>query len=131
MTDVNLKSAERAMEQSGEAVSTATQGFQAFAAECAEMSRQSLEHATETLEKLRQARSPSDMMAIQTHYLRECFENFTQHSRRFAELLTSMPMELGKSYADLWTKNVSSASDAARAVGEQAASNVEKLTRTP
>lgn len=131
MTDVNLQSAERAIERSGEAMSTATQGFQAFAAECAEMSRQSLEHATETIEKLRQARSPSDMLAIQTLYLRECFENFAVHSRHFAELLATMPIEASKSYADLWTKNVNCAVDTARSVGERAAGEVEKLGKAP
>ena len=131
MVDANLKAADEALERGNEAVSTATQALQSFTAECAAMSRQSLDHATETVEKLRQAHGVSEMMTIQTQYLRECFENFTQHSRRFAELLAAMPLEMGKTYSDIWTRNMESVADAAKSAGEQTASNVEKFVKTP
>ena len=131
MSDANLKSTQEVAEQGEAAMSAATHNFQAFAAECAEMSRQSLEHAANTVDKLRAARGVSEVLAIQTDYLRRAFENFTQHSRRFAELMAALPMELSKNYADVWTKSVHSAADASREAGEKLPSNVEKFTKAP
>ncbi|WP_395666940.1 phasin family protein [Methylocella sp.] len=131
MVDANLKVADEALDRGNEAVSKTTATLQSFATECAAMSRQSLDHATETAEKLRQARGVTEMLAIQTQYVRECFENFTQHSRRFAELLAAMPIEMGKTYSDIWSKNIDSVVDASRQATDQAASNVEKFTKTP
>lgn len=129
MSDVNLKATQETTERGGAIVSTAAKNLQTFAAECAEISRQSLDHASQTLEKMRAARGASELLAIQTQYLRECFENYAQHSRRFAELVSVLPVEIGKSYTDVLSKTFGATTDAARQATEQTASNVERLTK--
>ncbi len=128
MTEVNLKSSSTPADAAG--LTAATRNLQAFAAEIAEMSRQSIEHTTETIEKLRQAHGLSDVLAIQTSYVREAFEHLSQHARKFSELMASFPLEMSKTYTEAWTKSLKTAVDATKEAGEKAAENIERLTKS-
>lgn len=70
MSDINLKDANAAADLSASTLSSTTKNLQAFAAEIAEMSRQSIEHTTDTIEKLRNARGLSEILTIQTNFMR-------------------------------------------------------------
>jgi hypothetical protein len=129
MSEINRSGAESAAELNAASVSAATRNLQAFAAEISEMSRQSIEHATETIEKLRNAHGMAEVLAIQSSYVREAMEHVLQHTRRFSELLTAFPLELSKSYADLWSKSVTGAIRTTEDAGEKAMAEAERLSR--
>ncbi len=93
------------------------------------MSRQSIEHTTETIEKLRNAHGMTEVLAIQSSYVREAMEHVLQHTRRFSELLTAFPLELSKSYAELWSKSVKSAIQTTQDAGEKAVAEAERLSQ--
>ena len=129
MSEINRSGAESAAELNAASVSAATRNLQAFAAEINEMSRQSIEHTTETIEKLRNAHGMAEVLAIQSSYVREAMEHVLQHTRRFSELLTAFPLELSKSYADLWSKSVKSAIQTTQDAGEKAVAEAERLSQ--
>jgi hypothetical protein len=129
MSETNRSGAESAAELNAASVSAATRNLQAFAAEISEMSRQSVEHTTETIEKLRNAHGITEVLAIQSSYVREAMEHVLQHTRRFSELLTAFPLELSKSYADLWSKSVKSAIQTTQDAGEKAVAEAERLSQ--
>lgn len=129
MSEINRSGAESAAELNAASVSAATRNLQAFAAEINEMSRQSIEHTTETIEKLRSAHGMAEVLAIQSSYVREAMEHVLQHTRRFSELLTAFPLELSKSYADLWSKSVKSAIQTTQDAGEKAVAEAERLSQ--
>jgi hypothetical protein len=129
MSEVNLKSSSSPADASVAGLTSATKNLQAFAAEIADMSRQSIEHTTETIEKLRQARGVSEILAIQTNYVREAFEHLSQHARKFSEMMASFPLEMSKTYTEAWTKSLKTAADAAQQAGEKAAENVERFSK--
>jgi hypothetical protein len=125
MSDINSHEANSAAYLSAIGVSAATRNLQAFTSEFNEMSQQSIEHAKETIEKLRNARGLAEVLAIQSGYVRETVEHVLQHTRRFSELLTSLPLDMSKSYAELWSKSLKTTEEA----GEKAAAEAERLSR--
>src|SRR5271168_1139210 len=129
MSEVNLQSSSTPADASMGGLTSATKNLQAFAAEMADMSRQSIEHTTETIEKLRQARGLSEILTIQTSYVREAFEQLSQHARKFSEMMASFPMEMSKTYTEAWTKSLKTAADSAQQAGEKAAENIERFSK--
>lgn len=110
------------------AVTAASKHLQAFASEAAEMSKQSLEHATETLEKLRNAHGMTEILAIQSSFVREAFEHMTQRTRRMSELMATFPIELTKTYQEAWLKALGAAGQTSDAASQIAAANVERFS---
>jgi hypothetical protein len=109
-------------------VSTASKNLQAFATEIAEMSKESFDHATQALEKLRNARSMDEVVSIQTSFLKEAFEHSAQRTRRFSELVTAFPLEFTKTYQDTLAKCVNAAIQSTEAAGQAAAAQAERFT---
>jgi phasin family protein len=110
------------------AVNSASQQVQAVACEWLEISKQTFEHASQTLEKLRAARSIEEIVAIQANYVRESFENAGNHARKFGEIMSGFPSELTKTYRDAWLNAVNSAVQTMHTTSQTAATNVESLT---
>ncbi len=129
MSDINSRGIGAATELNAIGASAATRNLQAFAAEINEMSRQSIEHTTETLEKLGHARGVAEVLAIQTSYMREAVEHVLQHTRKLSELLTSFPLELSKSYAEVWSRSVKSAIKSTEEAGEKAVAEAQRLSQ--
>ena len=129
MSDINPHEANRAAELSATGVSAATRNLQAFTAEFNEMSQQSIEHTKETIEKLRSARGLAEVLAIQSGYVRETVEHVLQHTRRISELLTSLPLEMSKSYAELWSKSLTTAIKTTEEAGYKATAEAERLSQ--
>ena len=128
MSDINPREANGGADPNAVSVSAATGNLQAFATEINEMSRQSIEHASQTIEKLRNARGLAEVLAIQSGYVREAVEHVLQHTRRFSELLTSLPLELSKSYAEVWSKSVKTAIKTTEEAGDKAVAEAERLS---
>jgi hypothetical protein len=128
MAEHDFKEAAAEIDSATDGVSAASRNLHAFASEIAEMSKQSLEHATETLEKLRGARGMSEILAIQTGFVREAFEHIAQHTRKFSELLTALPIEMTKTYQDAWTKSISAAVRTSEEAGRKAVDGVEHFS---
>ena len=97
-----------------------------MAGECFEISKQSFEHASQTLEKLRGARGMEEIMAIQANYVKEAFENAAQHARKFGELMSVFPNDFTKSYHDAWLKAVNTAVQTMQTASQTASTNVDK-----
>ena len=129
MSDINPLEANGAADLNAASASAATRNLQAFAAEFNEMSQQSIEHTKEAIEKLRNARGVAEVLAIQSGYIREAVEHVLQHTRRFSELLTSLPLEMSKSYAELWSKSMKTAIETTEEAGEKAAAEAERLSQ--
>ncbi|HYP57914.1 MAG TPA: phasin family protein [Beijerinckia sp.] len=111
-----------------ESVNAASKNFQVLANELAQMSKQSFEHATQAVEKLRNARSLEEVLAIQTNFVKESFEQAAQRTRRLGELVPAFPMELAKTYQDAVLKSFNAAVQTTEAVGQAATANVERFS---
>jgi hypothetical protein len=106
----------------------ATSKHKAVANEMFEMSKQSMDQATQTLDKLRGARFMDELMSIQSDYVKQVFAYFTQHSRRFGELFMGFPGEISKSYQDAWLHAVNAAVQATQVASQTAADSVKSYS---
>src|SRR2546429_4547910 len=95
-----------AMEGAMNAINATSKNIQAMANEMFDISKLSIEHATDTMDKLRSARGVDEVVAIQTNFMKEAFENATQHARMFSELISGFPSGIATSYQDAWLKAV-------------------------
>lgn len=109
-------------------VGAASKNLQALATEIAEASKESFDHATKTLEKLRNAHSVEEILAIQSTFVKEAFDHAAQHTKRFGELMTAFPLEMTKTYQDAVAKCVHAAVQTTEAAGQAVAANVEKFS---
>ena len=121
---VSLNAVEGAMN----AIDATSKHFQAVANEMFEMSKQSMDQATQALDKLRSTRVMDEVMSIQSDYVKQSFAYFTQHSRRFGELFMGYPGEITKSYQDAWLQAVNAAVQATHAASQTAADNVRSYS---
>jgi len=74
----------------------AIETIQAFAREIAQMSGQALVCANQHIEKHRKAQRIEEAAAIQVNFLKESLEHAAQHTRKYIEMQTTFPHELGK-----------------------------------
>ncbi len=117
-----------AIEGAMNAVDATSKHLQAVANEMFEMSKQSMNQATQTVDKLRSTRVLDEVMSIQSDYVKQSFAYFTQHSRRFNELFMGFPGEITKSYQDAWLTAVNAAAQATQAASQTAADNVRSYS---
>ncbi|MFZ3325206.1 MAG: phasin family protein [Methylocella sp.] len=89
-----------------------TKNMRAIAGEILEISKQSFELTTKTLEKLRTAHGVDEVAAIQVDFMKQAFEHAAQHGRKFGELVAAFPTEITKTYQEGWLKSVSAATKA-------------------
>lgn len=106
------------------AMNSASKNMQAMASECFEISKQSLDQATQALEKLRGAHGMDEVFTIQTNFVKESFESATRHARKFSELMSAFPGEVAKTYQDAWLKSVNAAVEAMQQASQTASENV-------
>lgn len=76
--------------------SAASSSMQSFTSEIARMSKESVEHTTQLVEKLRSAKTIEEVISIQTGFMQQSFSNYADYTRRFGELLTMLPLEIAK-----------------------------------
>jgi hypothetical protein len=63
-----------------------------------------------------------------TNFVKESFENSTQHARMFSELISGFPSEISKSYQEAWLKAVNAAAQATQEASQTAAENVKSFS---
>ena len=119
------EAAASAVENALSAMNALSQKMQAMAGECFEISKQSFEHASQTLEKLRGARGMEEVVAIQANYVKEAFENAAKHARKFGELMSVFPNEFTKTYQDAWLKAVNNAAQTMQTASQTASNSVD------
>lgn len=127
MADEFKSSMTSGSEWASDTMSTATKNMQSFANELAQMSKKSIEHASSTMEKLRDAKSFEELVSIQTSFMREALEAATQRTRRLGEMMTTLPLEMTRAYQDAMNRATDSAMKTTRAVGEK---TTDMATRT-
>jgi hypothetical protein len=88
-----------------------SKNLRAIAGEILEISKQSFELTTKTLEKLRTAQGVDEVAAIQADFMKEPFEH-AAHGRKFGELVAAFPAEITKTYQEASLKSVSAATKA-------------------
>lgn len=92
-TDMPTMPGQEAMKSSMAAASKSMQGF---ADEVQRMSKDSMEQTTQTMEKLRGAKTMEEVVSIQTSYLQQAFASYAASAQRFSELMMAVPIELAK-----------------------------------
>jgi hypothetical protein len=110
------------------AIDATSKHVQAVANEMFEMSKQSMDQATQALDKLRSTRVMDEVMSIQSDYVKQAFAYFTQHSHRFGELFMGFPGEITKSCQDAWLQAVNAAVQATQVASQTAADNVRSYS---
>ena len=110
------------------AFNAASRNMQAIAGEIFEISKQSFEHTTQALEKLRNAHGMDEVVAIQTEFVKEAFEHAAQHGRKFSELMTAFPAEITKTYKEAWLTSLNSTVKATETASQTATENIERFS---
>lgn len=110
------------------AFQASSKNFQAIAGEIFEISQQSFEHVTKTMDKLRHAQGLDEVFAIQTDFMRGAFEQAFQNTKKFNDLMAAWPAGMAKSYQDLWQKPMDGMVKATETAGQTAMENIERLS---
>ncbi len=104
--------------------STMTKSMQDFASEMQRMSKDAMDQTTQVMEKLRGARTVEEVVSIQTGFMQTSFSNYADFTRRFSEMVMSVPMELMKNNRTA----VQQGADAMTKAGEEAASRMQQFS---
>lgn len=102
--------------------STAQKSMQSFASEVQRMSKDSLDHTTRAMEKLRGAKTMEEVVSIQTGFMQQSFANYADFTRRYSELMMALPMELAKQSRSAFQQGT----DALKKVAEQTGEQIQK-----
>lgn len=121
---VGAEYAENTVEGTMSAFTMTSKNIQAIAGEMLEISKQSFDHATQTMEKLGKARGIDEIVAIQTNFVREIFEHATRHARKFSELMTAFPTQITDSYRDTWLRSMDTTVKATETASKTAKDNI-------
>lgn len=76
--------------------SAISKSMQTFASEMQRMSKETMEATSQLMEKMRGAKSMEDVVSIQTSFMQQSFSNYADFTRRFSEVMMSVPMELAR-----------------------------------
>jgi hypothetical protein len=117
-----------AVEGAMNAVDATSKHIQAVANEMFEMSKHSMDQATQAMDKLRSTGVMDELMSVQSDYVKQAVAYFTHHSRRFGELFMGFPGEITKSYQDAWLQAVNAAVQASQVASQTAADNVRSYS---
>jgi hypothetical protein len=127
-TAEETRSAAGAFDTAANAVNAMSKNIQAIAGEIFEISKQSFEHTTEVMEKLRNARGVDEVLTIQTNFVKEACEHAAQHAQKFSELMAALPAEMTKSCQDAWLRSLNSAMKVSETASQTASENIERFS---
>ncbi len=102
--------------------SAVTKSMQTFTSEMQKMSKESIDATTHLMDKLRGAKSMEDVVSIQTSFMQESFSKYADFTRRFGELMVSVPMEMAKNSKAAFQQGT----DAMTQAGEQATDQMKQ-----
>ena len=100
----------------------APKSLQDFASEVQRMGKESFEKTSQLMEKMRAAKTMEDVLAVQTSFMQQSFAMSSEYTRRFGELMMTLPMEMARSSRDALQKGT----DAVQKAGEQVGSEMQK-----
>ena len=102
--------------------SAVTKSMQTFASEMQRMSKDTMDHTTQMVQKLRGARTMEHVVEIQTSFMQQSFSKSADFTRRFSELMMSVPMEIAKNSRSAFQQGT----DAMQRAGEQATDQMQR-----
>jgi hypothetical protein len=109
---------------------TATKNMQALASEMAQMSRHSFEQTTKVMDKLRNARTLEEVVAIQAEFWRDSLETFAEQAQRLGGLLAGLPLEMAKSTQEVMEKAAEMVAQTTKTAQENASNAMQSWTDT-
>jgi len=77
-------------------VTAASKTMRAFVEEMSQISQKNFEQTTKLMQELQGVRNMGDLLALQTKFVQETFENFNDRLRRMSTLMAQMPAELAQ-----------------------------------
>ena len=106
--------------------SAISKSMQTFASEMQRMSKETMDATSQLMDKMRGAKSIEDVVSIQTSFMQQSFSNYADFTRRFSEVMMSVPMELARNGrsafqqgTDAMTRATEQGVEQAQRVGEQ------------
>ncbi len=99
--------------------STGAKSLQTFASEMQRMAKDSMDQTTQLMENLRGAKSMEDVISIQTSFMQKGFASYADNTRRFSELMMTLPMELAKQSQAAFQQGTDKMTQAAERTGEE------------
>ena len=100
----------------------ASKSLQDFTSEVQRMGKESLEKTTQLMEKMRSAKTMEDVISVQTSFMQQSFAMSADYTRRFGELMMTLPMEMARNSRDAMQKGT----DAMQKAGEKVGSEMQK-----
>ena len=107
---------------------TGTKTLQNFASEMQRMSKEAMEQTTQAMEQLRNAKSMEEVVSIQTTFMQRGFTNYAENTRRFGELMMTLPMELARHGQAAFQQGSERMTQAAERTGEEIKRAGETMT---
>ena len=102
--------------------SAASKSLQTFANEVQRMGKESVDKTTQLMDKMRAAKTMEDVLSVQTNFMQHSFAMSAEYTRRFSELMMTLPMEMARNTRDAFQKGT----DAMQKTGEQVGSETQK-----
>ena len=102
--------------------SAVTKSMQGFASEMQKMSKETMDSTTQLMDKLRGAKTVEDVVSIQTSFMQQSFSKYADFTRRFSELMMSVPMEIARNSRSAFQQGT----DAMTRAGEQATEQMQR-----
>ena len=119
-SDFNAKWPPPGLSAAANGVSAASKTMQAFVDELSQITQKNFEQTTKIMEDLQGVRSMGDLLALQSEFVQDTFENFNERLRRMSALMAEMPAELAKA-----------GKDAAQEASDVMAKSMAAMTKMP
>jgi hypothetical protein len=119
-SDFNAKWPPPGLSAAANGVSAASKTMQAFVDELSQITQKNFEQTTKIMEDLQGVRSMGDLLALQSKFVQDTFENFNERLRRMSALMAEMPAELAKA-----------GKDAAQEASDVMAKSMAAMTKMP
>ena len=100
----------------------ASKSLQEFTSDMQRMGKDSFDKTSQMMDKLRGAKTMEDVLSIQSSFMQQSFAVSAEYTRRFGELMMSLPMEMARNSREAFQKG----SDAMQKAGEQVGSEMQK-----
>ena len=107
------------MDAAKESYATGTKTLQTFATEVQRISKESMEQTTALMEQLRSAKSMEEVVSIQTTFMQKSFANYADNTRRFSELMMTLPMEIARQGQAAFQQGAGRMTQAAERAGDE------------
>lgn len=77
-------------------MTAASKAMRVFVDELSQTTQKNFEQTTKILEELQNVREIGDLLALQTKFVQNTFENFNERLHRMSTLMAAMPAELAR-----------------------------------